>query len=76
LDETAEERREDAAAAIAAQNQSRVGDAGVRVARTEVEMSEATSGNPTINNGFEILAEGVEPRHGGRQGRRAKRANA
>lgn len=76
LDETAEERREDAAAAIAAATQSRVQDAGVRVARTEIEMSEDTTGDNGVSNAYEILAPNVEPRHGGKLGRRAKLANA
>jgi hypothetical protein len=70
LNVRAAEIREDQAAVISGQIQETMSEHGVNVPRTTVETMEETSGTPKLAQGFESVQPGVEPRHGGRQGRR------
>lgn len=73
LNEGAAQRREDQAAVIADGIESTMRERGVEIARTEVSIVEETKGGekPQVSEGFEIVAPGVQPRNGGKPGRRA-----
>lgn len=75
LNDSAEQRREDQAAVIAEGIQSTMREHGVDVPRTEVTIVEDTKGGqaPAVSEGYEIVAEGVQPRNGGKPGKRAAR---
>lgn len=75
LNDQAADRREQTAAAIAAGITNKMQEHGVSVPRTEVEFTEATDGTGKIAEGYEVPAEGVQPRKSNKLGRRA-RANA
>jgi hypothetical protein len=70
LNERAEERREESAAAIAEGIQSTLQASGGAVSRSEVEVVEDTRGTPAVASGYEVVSEGTEPRHGGKQSRK------
>ncbi len=75
LNEKASTRREHEAASIASRIQETMASMGVDVPRAEVTVVEDTRGqSPRIAEGFEVVAEGVTPRHGGK--RRASRPSA
>lgn len=79
LNERAEDRREETAAAFAQGMQNRAHELHVPLARTEMEIVEDTKGGATsrVANGFEMVTEGHAPRRGnGRSGRRGSRTNA
>jgi hypothetical protein len=74
LNDRAEDRREDSAAAIASAITDTMASAGGAVHRTEVEVVEETrGGTPKVASGYEVTAEGTEPRHGAKSSRRSKR---
>lgn len=76
LNERAEERREETVASIAQELQGVTGGA---MKRAEVELVEdgdvrnpGSNSMPNIAAGFEVVSEGVQPRHAGKRGRRAR----
>jgi hypothetical protein len=70
MNERAEDRREETAAAIGSEIQSTMQAHGANVSRSEVETIEDTKGTPTVASGYEILSEGTAPRHGSKPGRK------
>lgn len=78
LNERAEVRREEQAAAIAANIKQTMAEHGVDVPRAEVTLVEETRGGvtPSIAKGYEVVDEGVLPRHGNTPGIRARQAQA
>lgn len=76
LNDKAVDRREQTAAAIAAGITNKMHDHDVTVARTEVEFTEATDGTGKVAEGYEIPAEGVQPRKSNKLGRRGREARA
>lgn len=73
LNDRAEERREEASASIAGQISDAMREHGVNVPRAEIEIKEETRGTPRINSGYEVVRDGVQPRHGGRHSNRHAR---
>lgn len=74
--EAAADRRQVVADAIAEEH-ARIGqEAGIVHQRTEIEVVEQTTDGkaPDVAIGVEVLAEGVEPRHGGKNRSRGKAA--
>lgn len=66
LDARAEDRREEAAVAIADQIQGTMRDHGVAVPRAEVEIVEETRGTPKIASGYEVMNGAAGSRHNGK----------
>lgn len=64
MNERAEDRREDVAAAISSEMQATLNANGASVQRTEVETVEDTKGTPAVASGYETVADGVEPKRG------------
>jgi hypothetical protein len=75
MDERAGERMEEVAAAVASSMQTMIGQP---LARVEVETVEETTGGdtPAVAKGFEVLGEGVPPRHGSKRAKRRGRSQA
>lgn len=78
MNQRADDRREETAAAFAQGMQNRAHEMRVPLARTEMETVEDTKGGgvPRVANGFEIVTEGHTPRRGETRSRRNKRINA
>jgi hypothetical protein len=76
LNDKAADRREETAEIIAAGVADKMRQHGVTVPRAEVEFTEDTQGTPKVAEGYETLAEGVQPRKSNKLGRRAREARA
>lgn len=75
LNARADDRREEAAVAIASDITNVMQAHGVTVPRAEVEMIEETRGRPSVATGYEVTAEGVPSRHKGQVSSRANKKN-
>lgn len=75
-DRHAASRREDQAAAMAANLQSRVAETGANLTHLEVEVNQAGSGEDGFGEGTEVTSLGSQSRRGARRGERMTRRSA